>query len=94
MTKTNPYRATAKTLKIIGITILSLLGIFVLVFLHAIVWQSGSGAWSLLLLPGVVVWFFVVGSIFYGLERLGEWIADAWREASRKWDDKNRYKKF
>lgn len=90
MTKQNPYRTIAKTLKVIGITVLSLMGLFVIVFLHAIVWQSGSGAWSLLLLPGVVVWFVVFGSLVYGLEKLGAWIANQWRDASWNWDRKNR----
>lgn len=85
MTKRNPWERTAN---IIGVTAVLLFGAgAIALFVMAIISAINEYGWELLWVP-------VVFGVFIGLAYLvlivASWIADKWRKASRKWDEKHR----
>lgn len=89
MTKTNPFKIVNNILGAILAIVLFAAILSLLVIPVVALWPR-LGGWALFGALLVPAWVGLVVIISLGIDKA----TDAWREASRKWDDKNRYKKF
>ena len=79
----NPYRLIESVLKFVGYGIL---GVFIATLVLLVGWDAAIslGWWALLIIPGIIVLFAIVGIIMWFFIIIQHW----WRKKEIAWDEK------